>query len=46
MVSMLDVDNMCVLACHPICIYSVCVTLTHSLSFSFLPSAICISFDT
>ena len=33
MVSMLDLDNVCVLACHFICIYFVCVIWTHSLPF-------------
>ena len=33
MLSMLDVDNVCVLACHSICIYFVCVIWTHSLPF-------------
>ena len=33
MVSMLYVDNMCILACHSICMYFVCVIWTHSLPF-------------
>ena len=31
--SMLDVGNVCILACHSICIYFVCVIWTHSLPF-------------
>ena len=46
MVSMLDVNNVCVLACHTICIYFLCVIWTHSLPFSFLASGRCIRFDT
>ena len=47
MVSMLDVNNVCVLAFHTICTYFVCVMCTqNSLPFSFLSSVTCIRFDT
>ena len=44
--SMLDVNSVCILAHHTICIYFLCVMWTHSLPFSLPSSVICISSDT